>query len=360
MITYNNLWSEFASFENLYSASLKAQKGKRYKRSTLRFNFSLEPKLIQLQKQLNNNSWQPGEYWSFKIHEPKERTIHAAPYEDRIVHHALINILEPIWEKRFYDHSYACRKGKGTHLAVDICQKYMNEFKYVLKCDIKKYFPSIDREVLKNIISKKIKDKKLINVIYNIIDSSPEFEQENIQLNSINDDQLFLFGKNSKYKTGIPIGNLTSQFFANVYLNELDQWLKRECKIKGYVRYMDDFLIFHNDKAYLQTLKKDAKIFLSQKLQLDLHPNKAEIFPIKNGVTFLGYHVFNSHRRIQKSNINRFLNRMKLKQFEYANNKIKLKDITQSIKAWIGHSAHADTYHLREDLFQNLIFSKNN
>lgn len=358
MITYNNLWNDFISFENLHSSALKAQKGKRWKNSTLRFNFNLESNLIRVQNNLVKGNWKPGKYWSFTIFEPKKRIIHAAPYVDRIVHHAVINILEPIWEKRFYTHSYACRKGKGTHSAVDTCQKYMNRYNYVLKCDIRKYFPSIDREILKKIIHKKITDIRLVKIINNIIDSSPEFEDVENKFNSANDDQLCLFYNSPNYKKGIPIGNLTSQFFANVYLNELDSWIKHELGIKGYVRYMDDFLVFHNYKQQLNTIKMQTKSFLSNNLLLDLHPKKAEVFPVKNGIPFLGYHVFKTHRRLQKNNIKRFLTRMKRKQDEYSKNKITFVNIMRSIKAWIGHCSHADTWNLRDGIFLKLVFSK--
>ena len=358
MKTYNNLWENFISFENLYKASLKAQRGKRWKESTLEFNFNKEQNLLKLKRQLETGKWKPGKYFAFTIQEPKERIIHAAPYIDRVVHHALINIIEPIWESRFYDHSYACRKGKGTHKAVNTCQQYLRKYKYVLKCDIRKYFPSIDREILKNIIHKKISDKQLLIIIDYIIDSSPEFE-EIIEQSIRNENQLSLF-KINKNKKGIPIGNLTSQFFANVYLNELDQWLKRECKIKGYIRYMDDFLIFANEKPRLHYIKKELKEFLQNKLELTLHPKKAEVFPIKNRIPFLGYHVYRYQKRLQKNNIKRFIKRMKVKQCEFSKSKIDMKQITQSIHAWIGHSSHADTNKLRESIFSNLVFVRNN
>jgi len=310
-----------------------------------------------LQQSLQNGNWQPGAYREFVITEPKVRTIHAAPYIDRVVHHAIINIIEPIWETRFYAHSYACRKGKGTHRAVDMCQQYLRRSKYVLKCDIKKYFPNINHEILKKIIGKKIADKKLLTVINNIIDSSPVFEGIIVSGNSNLGEylQLPLFSQSYK-KKGIPIGNLTSQFFANLYLNELDIWLKDEMKVKDYIRYMDDFIIFDDDKEGLQLLKTKIKEFLTCQLQLELHPNKAEVFPIKIGVPFLGYHIYTTHRRLHRNNIQRFVSRMKKKQKLFGSGEITLDAIRQSVNAWIGHASHGDTLGLRETLFSKLVF----
>ncbi len=354
MITYKHLWKDFISFENLFLAAKKAEKGKRWKHSTLEYNHHLEENLLQLQEDLDSRQYKPGAYRHFTIHEPKERTISAAPYRDRIVHHAIINIIEPIWESRFYFHNYACRTEKGTHRAVDTCQKYLRKNNYVLKCDIQQYFQSIDHQTLKVIIRKKIRDEKLLALIDLIIDSSPvEISRYgNVSLQYDYGDNLFT---PLERKKGIPIGNLTSQFFANLYLNELDQWLKHSKRVNHYLRYMDDFIVFHDSKKYLNELRSEIRDFLFT-LRLNLHSKKQEIFPAKNGVPFLGFHVYTTHRRLKKENVKRFVKRMKNKQRQFSNGEIDVQTIQQSIKAWIGHAGHADTWQLRKRLFNEFVF----
>lgn len=354
MKTYKNLWKKFISYENLYLASIKSQKGKRWKSTTLQFNDNIESELIKLQVELNSGEYNPGAYRSFTIREPKERVIFAAPYRDRIVHHALMNILEPIWEPRLYYHSYACRVNKGSHKALDVCQSFLRKNKYVLKCDIQKYFPSIDHKVLKKIIKNKIADPQLLNLLDLIIDSSPNEISKEVPICYFDGDNLLTPIERRK---GIPIGNLTSQFFANIYLNELDSWVKNHQKMKFYIRYMDDFIIFHKSKQVLNKLRLTIIEFLAI-LRLKLHEKKQQVFPIKNGVPFLGFHIYYTHRRLLISNIRLFKKRMKKKQIKFTNGEISLLETRHSIMAWLGHSSHGNTYNLRKDMFQDLVFTR--
>jgi RNA-directed DNA polymerase len=354
MKTYKHLWEKFVSFENLYLASAKSQKGKRWKNTTLEFNSQLELELLKLQNELKLGTYTPGKYRSFTIREPKERVIFAAPYRDRIIHHALMNILEPIWEPRLYYHSYACRVNKGSHKAVDICQEYLRKNKYVLKCDIQKYFPSIDHHILKTIIKSKINDKRLLLLLDQIIDSGPPEISISTPLHYFSGDNLLTPLERRK---GIPIGNLTSQFFANLFLNELDSWIKEKKQMKYYIRYMDDFIIFHNSKQKLKILREKLHLFLDR-IRLLLHTKKQEIFPVKNGVPFLGFHIYTTHRRLLKSNLRLFKRRMKQKQRLFSKGEIGLTEIKQSIMAWIGHSKHGNTYRLRKMVFNDIVFSR--
>jgi len=351
--TYKNLWEKFVSFENLFEAAKKAEQRKRYKPEVLKFNSDLENNLLSLKKELENGSYFPGEYRYFKIYEPKERDIYAAPYKDRVVHHAVINIIEPIWEKRFYYHSYACRVNKGMHKAIDVCQLYLKQNKYILKCDIKKFFQSIDHNILKRIINKRLKDERLVKVIEQIIDYSPEMESPQIFYPG---DDIISF---LEQKKGIPIGNLTSQFFANLYLNEMDTWFKHNQKIKFYLRYMDDFVIFHNYKDKLKKIKEELTEFLYS-LRLSLHPKKSQIFPAKNGIAFLGFHILPNLRRLRQENIRRFIKRMKEHRRLYSNFKIDSEYIKQSINAWKGHAGHGDTKKLIGKLLYQFSFERNN
>ena len=225
MKTYNRLFQQMCSFENLLNAAQKAQRGKRFQAEVARFNFHLEKELYHLQAELQTQTYRPGEYREFYIYEPKLRKISAAPYRDRVVHHALCNVIEPIFERTFIFDSYACRKDKGTHKAVDRFTEFSRKNTYVLKCDIRKYFPSIDHEILKTRFRRKIRDAQVLWLLDLIVDSSnpQEYVHEYFQ----GDDLLTSLNR----RRGIPIGNLTSQFFANIYLNGFDHFVKEDLKL---------------------------------------------------------------------------------------------------------------------------------
>lgn len=244
MKTYKNLFETLISFDNLLKASKKAQRDKRFRDNVARFNLNLEKNLIELQRELSQQVYHPGEYRSFYIYEPKKRLISAAPYRDRVVHHALCNVIEPIFERSFIFDSYANRKGKGTHRAVHRFQTYLQKYKYVLKCDIRKYFPSIDHQILKQKVRRKIADEQTLWLIDTIIDNSNLQEEV---FDYFPGDDLFT---PSERRRGLPIGNLTSQFFANVYLNDFDHFVKEKLRCQAYERYVDDFVLLVNDKSY--------------------------------------------------------------------------------------------------------------
>ncbi|MDP8220123.1 MAG: reverse transcriptase/maturase family protein [Candidatus Stygibacter frigidus] len=346
-----NLYDNLCCWENIYLAARKARKRKRSKSDVQSFEYDLEENLMHIQFELEQESYHPGKYRRFRVTEPKERDICAAPYKDRVVHHALINVIEPIWGKEFYYHSYACRVGKGMHKAITVCHKYVRRNKYVLKCDISKYFASIDYEILKSILSRKIGDEKLLKLIYLVIDESPE--QESPAVLFPGDDLYTLMER----KRGIPIGNLTSQFFANVYLNELDKFIKHKCKVRDYLRYMDDFLLFSDSKEYLTEIRKELEKFLNG-MRLELHSRKTQILPVKNGVKFLGFQIFRGRIRLQKENIRRFEKRMNIRQKQYADYEIDSDTIKQGIVAWIGHAGHGNTRRLISKLLYKYSFKR--
>ncbi len=235
MKRYNNLYSKIYNFENLLLAAKKAERGKRYEKSTLKFNYNLEREILELKRLLETETYQPGEYKVFFVQESKKRMISAAPYRDRVVHHALCNIISPLLEKSLIDNCYANRIGLGTHKAVRRFTQFARNSKYVLQCDIRKYFPSIDHEILKELIAKKIKCKRTLDLINKIIDGSNEQEQVT---NYFAGDDLLTINR----RKGLPIGNLTSQFFANMYLNEFDHFILEKLKISKYLRYVVDTL----------------------------------------------------------------------------------------------------------------------
>lgn len=316
MKRYNNLYSKLCSFENLYSAYLKARKSKRYKEYVLDFSWNVEKELIKLQGELLNKTYKHGEYYEFTLYDAKKREIKAAPFRDRVVHHALCNIIEPLFDKGFIYDSYACRKEKGTHKAVKRLDKFIQsteekwgkENVYCLKCDISKYFDSIDHDILFNLIKKRIKDSDTLWLIREIIDSS------------------FVHDFKPR-KTGIPIGNLTSQLFANLYLNELDIFVKHVLRERYYLRYMDDFLILANEKKKLHKEEILLRNFVKDNLQLELHPSKVSLSPVPKGIYFLGYQIFREYKRLRKSTVIRFLKKLKLKKSK--------EEINSSVLSWL-------------------------
>ncbi len=219
---------------------------------------------MRLHEELTADTWQPGSYTYFDIHEPKLRRVAAAPFRDRVVHHALVRVLEPIFEKKFIEDSYACRKGKGTHAGVRRCAEFTRRFPYVLKCDLRRYFPSIDHEILLQRIGKTIADRQVMALIRRILGT-----HEDGHRTEWGEDLLDCHIR----RHGLPIGNLTSQFFANVHLDGFDHFVKQELGVKGYVRYVDDFLIFAESREQARAWGKQAREYLTDR-RMEIHPDK--------------------------------------------------------------------------------------
>jgi retron-type reverse transcriptase len=268
-----------------------------------------------------------------------------------VVHHALTQVLEPIFERSFITDSYACRPGKGTHAAVRRAQHYARRFRYVLKADIRKFFPSVDHSILQHLIAHKIKDESVLWLVDQMIAGSNP--QEPVTMWFPGDDLFTPFER----RRGIPIGNQTSQFFANVYLDPLDHFVRDRLRQRGYVRYVDDFLVFSNDKTHLHDVQAKLDAFLAA-LRLRLHPTKNTIFPVTAGIRFLGYRVFPTHRLLVKDNVRRFRRRVRKMQRQYASGEIGLDEIRQRLTSWCGHASQADTYLLRRRLFATISFQR--
>jgi retron-type reverse transcriptase len=344
------LWERMISFESLVAAAQAAARGKRYRPGAARFFFHLEPELLRLQRELTTKSYQPGRYRVFTVYEGKKRQISAAPFRDRFVHHALTRVLEPIFERSFCFDSYACRKGKGTHAAVDRCQAFARWYKYVLKADVRKFFPSIDHQVLKTLIARKIKDADVAGLVGLIIDHS---NPQDPVLMWFPGDDLFTPTERSR---GLPLGNQTSQFFANVYLDPLDHFVIDRLGL-SYVRYVDDFLVFADDKRRLHEVRLELERFLDT-LRLQIHHKKSVVFPCDQGLRFLGYRVCPTHRLLAQESLRRFRRRMRWMQREFARGRIGFDAIRPRIMSWIGHARHANTYRLRTDLFYRMRFQR--
>ena len=332
------IYPEIIAKDNLYRSAYMASRGRRYRDSVADFNFSLEKEIETLHGELLDKSYRHGKYRVFTIYDPKERNIAAAPFRDRVVHHAVHDIIEPILDETFIYHSYACRKNRGSHKAVDIAQEFLRLNAFCFHGDIKKYFFSIDHGILKGIINSRIEDKDLLWLINEIIDSAKQLAAGEAQFTT----------------KGLPIGNLTSQFFANLYLNELDYFVKFDLKIKFYLRYMDDVMIFGNDKAGLIEVKAKIRGFLKERLRLDIQEAKSQIYKNKNGVKFLGFRLFKNHRRIASSNVRRFKKRLKNFGYLLENKLIDKNKICDSVRCWAAHSSYADTNGLRLNIYENL------
>ncbi|MFQ6696495.1 MAG: reverse transcriptase/maturase family protein [Alphaproteobacteria bacterium] len=298
MKTYKNLWNSFVSMDNLRLAAKKAIKHKKNKKAVQYFLQHQDELLKKLQDDLINNKFKTSKYKIRTIYEPKKRDIYILPlYPDHIVHHAIINIVGPIWQSTFINDSYACIPGKGLHAASRRVMHFIRKYKYVLQCDIKKFFPSINHQIMFNIVKKKIGDKKLLHVLREIVFSVGG-------------------GKN------LPIGNLTSQWMANVYLNQMDHFIKEVLQCRAYIRYCDDFLIFDDDKSKLHNAKKKIEFFISNSLALMF--SKSVVFPVKSGVQFVGYRHFKKFIILRKYGVRKIWHRILniLKHYDFSDNAI--------------------------------------
>jgi retron-type reverse transcriptase len=259
-------------------------------------------------------------------------------------------MLEPIFERSFIFDSYACRRGKGTHAAVDRCQQFARRHRYVLKADVRKFFPSIDHAVLKTLITRKVKDPYVLWLVSLIIAHS---NPQDPVLMWFPGDDLFT---PTERRRGLPLGNQTSQFFANVYLDPLDHFVTDLLGL-SYVRYVDDFLAFADDKLRLHEAKRAIEHFL-ESLRLQIHQDKSVVFPCDQGIRFLGYRVFPKHKLLAHENVQRFRRRMRWMQREFARGRIGFDAIRPRIMSWIDHARHADTYRPRTDIFRRMTFQR--
>ena len=284
---------------------------------------------MELRQELLDKNYKHSQYEAFTINDPKTRSIHKASVRDRLLHHAIVRILYPYFDKKFIYDSYSCRLGKGTHRAVNRLNHFgrkvsKNNTKtvWILKCDVRKFFASIDKGVLKDILRKYIQDSDILWLLGQVVDSFQT--EENSQL-------------------GLPLGNLTSQLLINVYMNEFDQFVKHVLKVKHYIRYADDFVILNTDKSYLIDLLPKIETFLSKKLKLTLHPNKVSIKTLASGIDFLGWVNFPEHRVLRTSTKRRMLKRLKQFQTE------------EMLNSCLGLIKHGNTLKLQEKMTKDFI-----
>ena len=333
--TLKDIYKELCSSENLELAFTKARKGKTLKSYVIKFEEKLDENLVQLQSELLTQTYKPEPLKIFILRDPKTRKISKSEFRDRIVHHAICNIIESTFDKRFIFDSYANRLGKGTSNAIKRFDKFKRKVSqnntkicFIFKADIKHYFESVNLEILLSILSKRIKDKQvlwLIRIILNNHNSSTR-------------------GK------GMPLGNLTSQFFANVYLNVLDQFVKHKLRAKYYIRYVDDFVILHTSRKELESYKKKISTFLKEKLDLELHPDKSMILKLHKGVGFLGFRIFFHHKLVRKKNLKKFQRKFETMKIQYGKGLIGREKVVENFEGWIAYASNGNTYKYRKEL----------
>jgi len=341
MKTYSNLYPKVYNLSNLIVAWRSARKGKTKRNYVREFEKDLIKNLLKLQEELKNQIYKPLPLKTFILRDPKTRKICKSDFRDRIVHHALIRVIEPIFDKSFIYDSYANRKSKGTLKALErfnifkmkvsrngrINGWFNNSIKgYCLKADIKHYFQEVDPGILLEVIQRKIKDKGIIWLVVKISNN---------------------FDNNVK---GMPLGNLTSQFFANLYLNELDYFIKHKLKAKYYLRYVDDFIILHSSKLQLQLWKQAINSFLKRKLRLELHPQKSRIISLSKGIDFVGFRNFYYYKLLRKRNIRNMNNKIRL----FKEDKINFHKLSEIYQGWQAYAKWANSYLLRKKTFQEI------
>ena len=335
--TYNDI----ICLENLLLAWQEFIIGKKKRKDVQIFSRNLMDNIVALHEDLVNHTYQHGGYESFFVTDPKCRHIHKASVRDRLLHHAIYRILYPFFDKTFIGNSYSYRKNKGTHKAINQFRKLLYKVSqnntqacWILKCDIRKFFASIDHDILLNILKQYISDKDIIWLLSMVVESFVSELPHPDPLPLSTGRQVI----KERGDIGLPLGNLTSQLFANIYMNELDQFVKHRLKVRHYVRYADDFVfVFHNRK-YLEIILEYVQEFLNGKLKLILHPNKIFLQTTTSGIDFLGWKHFSDHRVLRKTTKKRMLNR------------IKNNSTNETLQSYLGMLKHGDGLKLREEL----------
>ncbi len=347
MKVYNNIYNSIISPDNLFEAWETFKSDKQKKPDVAGFEWKLEENLFDLHHDLRTHAYKHGAYTAFWIRDPKLRNIYKATVRDRILHHAVFRVLNPIFEPTFIATSFSCRIGKGTHRGMlyvrDTIRKISANYTrpcFVLKCDIRKFFDSVDQNILTDILKKRIKDEETISLLDELVGSysSPCRERERER------------ESRSATRKGIPIGNLTSQLFANIYMNEFDQFIKHGLGVKNYARYTDDFVVLSEDRSYLENLLSSIKSFLGDKLLLELHPKKVEILRYSRGVDFLGYVALPYHIAVRTKTKRRMMRKLKERIRMYKQGEISETALFASLDSYLGVLSHADAHNLKQEI----------
>jgi len=352
------MYDRVCEWDNIWLAWRKAAKGKRGRPAVARFEYHLEDNLVALQEELLAGAYTPGPYASFHIHEPKKRLISAAPFRDRVARseHALCNVIEPLFERSFIADSYANRIGKGTHRALDRCQEFARRYRYVLPGDVRQFFPSIDHAILQDTLARKLDDPRVLDLADRIVASGVGVLSEEYDMVWFPGDDLFAIQR----PRGLPIGNLTSQFWANCYLSPFDHFVKRELRCPAYVRYVDDILLFADDKRTLGAWKQ-AIVERLARLRLTLHEDRAQVRPVTEGIPFLGFVVYPQRRRLKRRTGGAFWRRFRWLVQRYtqcpvdADEALTLEQLDASVQGWVNHARYGNTVGLRTAVLGSVV-----
>lgn len=341
------LFPHLVAWDNLWLAYHKAARGKRGREAAATFEFQLADQLLAIQSELLSGSYQPGAYRQFVIHEPKRRQISAAPFRDRVVHHALCRVIEPLFESRFHPHSYANRIGKGTHRAIDQLQTYARRYRYVLRLDIVQHFPSLDHAILRQELFAVVADSQVRWLIDAILHSGEGVLAEVYDMVYFPGDSLL----DRLRPRGLPIGNLTSQFWSNCYLNPLDWFVTRKLGCRVYLRYVDDFALFADSKQQLWAWRTEIVSFL-RALRLTIHEREGQVMPVADGIPWLGFVVYPEYRKLKQRNVGAFRRRLAGNISLYRQGQISFGELDASVQGWINHVRYGDTWGLRNMLLR--------
>lgn len=346
MKKFHKLYSNIASIESLLYAWERFKVGKRKRKDVARFEWDLERNIFDLHSDLIGKAYQHGPYFSFVITDPKQRNIHKATVRDRVVHHAVFEALNSVFEPTFISTSFSCRMGKGTHKGVDAVARMARSVSknysgpcFALKCDVRKFFDSIDHGILLNMLSQRIADAETMQLLENIIESYIS-----------NQSNLF-------ERRGLPIGNLTSQLFANVYMNVFDQFMKHELGVKNYARYTDDFIVLSDDENYLQGLLPVIETVLKDRLSLTLHPGKIQLVSLLQGIDFLGYIIRPHHQVTRTRTRRRMIRKLHKKIVKHENGELSADALKQTLASYLGVLSHASAHRLAESLKNETLLS---
>ena len=352
--TYHHLFDQIDTFAALLVAYQRARRGKRGRSDVATFELHYEDHLHALAAELKAGRYQPGGYRTFVVRDHgKRRAISAAPFRDRVVHHALCTVLEPIWEPRFIHDSYASRPGKGTHQAIHRAQHFARGYRYVLSLDVEQFFPAIDHAILLHTLRHHVRDERVMQLIEQIVANGASISQQQYRMTWFAGDDL-LAGLRPR---GLPIGNQTSQFWANVYLHPLDMFIKQHLHAGGYVRYCDDMLLFADDAATLHTWTQAIVEYAAEHLRLHLHENRAHPAPTATGTSFLGWRIFPFRRRLKRRNVIALMRRQRQYHRAYQARTLSLAQWQQRLQSWISHAAHGNTHALRTSLLYDRIIA---
>lgn len=334
------------AWDNLWAAWRQAARGKRSSRSAAAFEFQVADRLLELQQELSSHSYRPGAYVHFTIHEPKRRKISAAPFRDRVVHHALCNVIEPLFEARFHPDSYANRIGKGTHAAIDRAQHFASRHRYVLRMDVVQHFPSLDHEVLRKGIGRVVADPEVLWLVDAILASGAGVLADEYAIVYFPGDNLLAATR----PRGLPIGNLTSQFWSNVYMDRLDWFVTHRLRCPAYLRYVDDFALFADSKRQLWLWKAAVIDFLAE-LRLTVHDSAAQVLPVSAGIPWLGFVIYPTHRLLKRRNAVHFTRRLVHNLDDWRAGELTFAELDASVRGWVNHVRWGDTWGLRRRLF---------